>query len=148
MKRHGWRPAVADDRGASSVEIAVLAPALLLIILLAIVAMRVEVAGEAVDASAHDAARAASISRNRTDAESSGKAAALRTLHADGLTCTSLTVNVDAHEFSRPIGEPASVTATVTCIVDLSDISIRGLRGTKRITSTFISPIDQYGGRS
>jgi Flp pilus assembly protein TadG len=136
------------DDGASAVEVAILAPALLLLISLAIVAMRIEVAGEAVDASAHDAARAASISRNGADAKTAALDAANTTLKRDGLICRSLTVNVDTSEFSRPLGEPASVRATVTCVVNLSDVSIPGMAGTRTMRSTFDSPIDQYGGRS
>jgi Flp pilus assembly protein TadG len=136
------------DNGAAVIEVAILAPALIVIILLAIAAMRIEVAGESVDASAHDAARAASISRTGPDAKTAGLDAAKRTLAAEGLTCSKLSVFVDTRQFALPIGQPATVRATVTCIVDLSDLSVPGLPGHQRISSTFTSPIDQYGGRS
>jgi Flp pilus assembly protein TadG len=143
-RRGYWR----RDDGASAIEAVILAPALVLMISLAIVAMRIEVAGEAVDASAHDAARAASISSDATDARTAGRDAALATLKANGLTCSTLTVHVDVDGFSVQIGQPASVQATVTCIVSFSGLSIPGMPGTKRMRSTFISPIDEYGGRS
>lgn len=135
------------DRGASAVEVAILAPGLLLLIAFAVMVMRIEIAGESVDASAHDAARAASISRNASDARTAGNRAATNTLQNDGLRCLPQ-VHVDVSQFARPIGQPASVTAVVTCRVKLSDIAIPGLPGTKTMTSTFTSPIDQYGRRS
>jgi hypothetical protein len=55
---------------------------------------------------------------------------------------------VDTRQFGNKIGQPATVRATVTCVVPLSDLSVPGLGGHKTITSTFFSPIDQYGGRS
>jgi Flp pilus assembly protein TadG len=136
------------DDGAVVIEVVLLAPALILIILVSIAAMRIEVAGEAVDASAHDAARAASISRNGPDAKVAGRNAARQTLRADGLNCSHLSVAVDTSQFSVPIGQPATVRATVTCVVDLSDLAIPGLPGSRTLTSAFTSPIDQYGGRS
>jgi Flp pilus assembly protein TadG len=136
------------DRGSSSVELAILAPALLAMILLAIGAMRVEVAGQSVDAAAHDAARAASISRNGADATVNAKAAANAALAQDGLVCGTLDVVVDVHEFDRGLGEPGSVSATVTCVVDLSDVAIPGTPGTKTLTATYTSVLDQYEGRS
>jgi Flp pilus assembly protein TadG len=142
------RRAANRDDGVATIEVAILGPALLILITLAILAMRIEIAGEAVDTSAHDAARAASISRNGTDAQAAALAAARTTLSADGLSCASLTVTVDTSQFSRPIGQQAAVTATVTCDVDLARLAIPGLPGDKVITSTFTSEIDRYGGRS
>jgi Flp pilus assembly protein TadG len=142
------RPRRAGDEGAAAIEAAILAPAILLILALAIGAMRVEVAGQSVDSSAHDAARAASISRNGADAQSAALDAAKTTLAAQGLSCRTLTVAVDTSEFARPLGQEASVRATVTCVVDLSDVAVPGAPGTKTLTSTFTSVIDQYGGRS
>lgn len=144
----GIRRRCARDDGSAAIEAAILAPAILLILALGIVAMRVEVAGEAIDSSAHDAARAASISRNGADAQSAAQDAARTTLAAQHLICRSLTVTVDTDEFSRPVGQSAAVRATVTCVVDLSDIAVPGTPGTKTLTSTFTSVIDQYGGRS
>ena len=66
-----------------------LAPAFLALLVLAGVAGRVAVADEAVEAAAHDAARAASISRDAGTAESAARTAARRQLDWRGLNCTS-----------------------------------------------------------
>ena len=52
------------ERGSVSIEVAVLAPAFIALMVLAGVVGRTAVAAEAIDAAAHDAARAASISRD------------------------------------------------------------------------------------
>lgn len=143
-----WRTRLWRDEGTSAIEAAILAPALLALLALAIVAMRIEVAGEAVESSAHDAARAASISRTASDARTAARTAARTTLGEEGLVCRSLTVSVDTSQFSRPVGQPAAVTATVTCVVSLSDIAIPGLAGSTTLTSTFVSDLDQYRGRA
>jgi Flp pilus assembly protein TadG len=135
------------DRGASTLEMAILAPGLLLIIGMAIVAMRIEVADQAVEAAAHDAARAASISRTQAEAWNAARDAALNELSQQGLHCVP-DVNPDTSQFARPIGETAVVTVTVICDERLSDIGMPGLPGHKRITATFTSYLDQFRGRS
>jgi Flp pilus assembly protein TadG len=146
---NGWLARWRDrDDGAATIEVAILAPVLLLLLTFAIMAMRIEIAGEAVDTSAHDAARAASISRNGADARSAALIAAQATLNADGLSCVTLTVTVDTSQFSHPIGQEAAVTATVTCDVNLSRLAIPGMASRKVMTSTFTSEIDRYGGHS
>lgn len=81
--------AAGRTRGSVSVEVAVLAPAFLALLMLAGVAGRVAVADEAVEAAAHDAARAASIARDAGTAESAARTAARRQLDWRGLNCTS-----------------------------------------------------------
>lgn len=138
----------ARDEGSAAIEAAILAPAILLMLALGVSAMRVEVAGQSVDSAAHDAARAASISRNGTDAQAAALSTAATTLAAQHLVCKRLTVTVDTSQFSRAVGRAASVRATVTCVVNLSDVAVPGAPGTKTLRSTFTSVIDQYGGRS
>ena len=41
----------------------------------------------------------------------------------------------------------AQVTATVTCKVDVADLAIPGLPGTRTITATASSPVDAYRER-
>jgi hypothetical protein len=61
--------------------------------------------------------------------------------------CTSQRVAANTSGFAAPVGTPATVTATVTCIADLSDLSIPGLPGSRTITATMSSPIDTYRER-
>jgi Flp pilus assembly protein TadG len=136
------------DSGASAIEAAILAPAVLAVLGFSIAVMRIEVASQAVDSAAHDAARAASISRSADDAQTNGYATAVASLRRQDLACRTPQVTVDVREFGRPLGQEASVHVTVVCRVPLHDLGVPGLPGTKTLTARFSSPIDQYRGRS
>lgn len=141
--RRRWR----TDEGSTVVEVVILAPALALLLGLIIATGRLAVAHQAVEASAAAAARAASIARTTTEATTSAQAAAAAALSDQGQVCQTFTAVVDTSEFSAPVGTPASVTATVTCQVNLAD-TLPGLPGTLAVTSTVASPIDTYRGRT
>ncbi len=61
--------------------------------------------------------------------------------------CTSTTITVDAAAFNAPIGNTAQANVTVTCTVNLSDLSIPGVPGSRTITATAGSPVDAYRER-
>ncbi|WP_328348973.1 TadE/TadG family type IV pilus assembly protein [Micromonospora sp. NBC_00421] len=152
--------AAGRARGSVSVEVAVLAPAFLALLMLAGVAGRVAVADEAVEAAAHDAARAASIARDAGTAESAARSAARRQLDWRGLHCTSAprvtvwgsTRNSDHTSlntaFRSPLGEPVSIWVRVSCTVSFAGMRFPGLpMGDKRVEATFASPLDRYRTR-
>src|SRR5436305_7792555 len=118
-----------NERGSAAIEAAILAPPLLVLIGLAIVGGRIQIAGGAIEAAAHDAARAASISRTAGQAQASAYAAAGATLGQQGLHCASLTVQVNTAGFAVPVGQAATVAVTITCVVDFSDLVADGLPG-------------------
>ncbi len=136
-----------DDRGALSLEAVILFPVLILVLLLVIAFGRIGSAGNAVDTAARNAARAASLERTGGVASSAGSQMARSVLDQQGLQCTSTSISVSTGGFSAQIGEPASTTATVTCVVRLSDIGLPGLPGSKTLTSSFTSSIDSYRQR-
>lgn len=136
------------ERGSVSVELAILAPAFLALILLAAMVGRVAIAHNAVTVAAHDAARAASISREAGTAADRAEAAARRALADQGLACTELVVDPDTTEFARPAGEPAAVSVTIACRVAVADIvPVPGARA-RWVSATFVSPLDTWRGRS
>lgn len=152
--------AAGRTRGSVSVEVAVLAPAFLALLMLAGVAGRVAVADEAVEAAAHDAARAASIARDAGTAESAARSAARRQLDWRGLNCASApqvtvwgsTRNSDhtslGAAFRSELGEPASVWVRVSCTVSFAGMRFPGLpMGDRRVEATFGSPLDRYRSR-
>ena len=134
------------DEGSTVVEVVILAPALALFIGLIIAGGRLAVAHQAVESAAADAARAASIARSQAEAEGAARDAAVASLDTENLTCRATTVTLDLAGFAAPVGTPASVSATVTCQVDLAD-TLPGLPGTLAVTSTVVSPIDTYRER-
>ncbi|MER0443267.1 TadE/TadG family type IV pilus assembly protein [Streptomyces sp. Edi4] len=142
------RRAAREDRGSYAVETAVLAPALIALLLLMIAFGRVTDADGAVDSAARAAARAASLERDAASAQVKAQAAADRSLTGDGVTCRISTVTVDTAGYAQQVGVDATVTASVSCVADLSDIGLPGLPGSKTLHSSWTSPLDTYRGRA
>ncbi|MGB0191663.1 MAG: TadE/TadG family type IV pilus assembly protein [Nocardioides sp.] len=142
-----WRSKRRDERGSVAIEAAIGVPAFGLFIAMIILGGRVEIAKQSVEAAAWEAARAASIQRTQSEAISSGRSAATSSLHDQGLQCATTNVTVNAAAFNAPLGTTAQVTATVTCKVDVSDLAIPGVPGTRTITATASSPVDAYRER-
>ncbi|MGC4947970.1 TadE/TadG family type IV pilus assembly protein [Streptomyces sp. DT224] len=133
-----------DDRGSTAIEAALITPPLILFLLLAIAAGRIVMAGQVVDAAAEDAARQASISRVPGEARESALSAARATLTGQGLHCSSTHVGLDTSGLGAGTGEAGTVTATVTCRVDLADLALPGVPGTRTMTSSFTSAVNRY----
>jgi Flp pilus assembly protein TadG len=119
----------------------------MLFVALIVFAGRVAIANQAVGAAANDAARTASISRTQAQALEVARTAAATALTNQDLNCRSVTVSVDTTGFAAPVGTPASVQATVSCVVNLSDLSAPGIPGTRTVTATMSSPLDTYRER-
>ena len=137
-----------NERGSETIEAVIIVPAFLLFIALVIAAGRVGAAHQGVKAAAAEAARGASVSRTQSEAASTATSQAEATLANQGLNCISVTVTADTSGFNARPGQPASVTATVSCTLNLSDLTAPGLPGSKTITATMSSPIDTYRERS
>jgi uncharacterized protein (UPF0333 family) len=132
----------ARERGSVSVELALLAPALLLLLSFAVVAGRTPVAE-----AARAAAREVSLSRDPATATTLASAQAQRTLAAQDLRCQRTTLDVDTAGFSAPPGRPGDVTVSITCVVDMADLLAPGLPGAVTVEATFTSPVDAYRER-
>jgi Flp pilus assembly protein TadG len=138
---------IRTDRGSAAIETVIGVPAFLLFIALIIGAGRIAIARQSVEAAAAEGARSASIARTQSAADHDAATAVAATLGNQGLQCATTLVVVDTSEFAKPVGTPATVRATVTCVVNLSDVAIPGLLGTLPITETMTSPLDTYRGR-
>lgn len=134
------------DNGNAALELVILAPVLLGLLGLVIAAGRTTIAQGSVDAAARDAARQASISLTPAVAQGAAQASARAALQQDGLDCAPVVV-VDTSQFATPPGEPATVTATVSCTVSLSSLALPGLPGSARLRASFTSPLDIYRSR-
>ena len=133
------------QRGSISVELAVLAPGLALLLLLVAAGARVvEVQGH-IDGAARDAARAASIARSYGQAVTAAQQAAQADLGPTSL-CTPGTVGVQLAGYPAvPVTTaPGDVTVTVTCQVDMSPFKTLGFGVTKRFTGQAVAPLDPF----
>jgi Flp pilus assembly protein TadG len=135
------------ERGSVSVELALLAPALLLLLSFAVVAGRGQMAEGAVQEAARAAAREASLAREAATAAALAGAQAERTLAAQDLRCERTTVDVDTAGFEAPPGLPGDVTVSITCVVGMADLLAPGLPGSVTVEASFTSPVDAYRER-
>ncbi len=142
-----WLLRPGDERGSAAIEAAIGVPAFMLFVGLIIFAGRSALAHQAVQTAAYDAARAASIARTVGAAQSDAHAAAATALANRGLRCASTSVSVDTSGLGAALGSYGSVIAQVTCRVDLSDLVVPGVPGSRTVTASMSSPVDAYRER-
>ena len=135
------------DTGSITLELTILTPAILLLLGLVVVAGRIEIANQAIDGASQAAAREASLARTPQAARAAATRAATENLAAHNLHCTGVTVSVDTAGFAVAVGTPAQVTARVTCTLDLGDLSVPGVPGSRSLTSQSVSVLDTYRAR-
>lgn len=137
---------LARERGSLSVELVVIAPALVLLLLLVAAGGRVVEAQGHIDGAARDAARAASIARSAGEADLWALQAAQADLQPTSW-CAARSVSASVTGFPAP-GVPAGpgqdVTVTVRCDVNMSPFSLLGFSVTKVFTSQAVAPLDEF----
>lgn len=141
-----WAQDYAGEKGSASLELAILAPVIIALLLMLVAFGRTTSATSHVDGAAFATARAASIERSSTSAQSSANSIAHDYLDQRGLTCEPQVVEVDTSGFSRAVGQRAQVQVTITCTVPMREITGVVPFGSKTFTATAISPIDSYRG--
>lgn len=129
-----------DELGSATAELVILTPLLILLLLFVVALGRLAGARIDVDGAAAQAARAASIARSPGAASAVAQQTASSALGAQHITCVHLAVSVDTANFT-PGG---SVAVTVTCGVDLADLTGLHLPGNEAVTSHFVAPLDRY----
>lgn len=129
-----------DEAGSATAELVILTPVLILLLLFVVALGRLAGARGQVDGAAAQAARAASLARDPAAATASAAQTAQAALGAEHITCTHLGVAVDTTQFS-PGG---NVAVTVSCSVDLGDLTGLHLPATETLQDRFVEPIDRY----
>ena len=142
-----WARHVRRDEGSAAIEAAILLPALIMFLCMAIAGGRIVTSGAKIDAAAEDAAREASIHRTAAAAQGAAQSAAAESLEDQGITCASTSVSINTGGLSVPVGQVGTVSVTVTCTVNLADLLLPGVPGAKTLTSTATSVVDQYRQR-
>ncbi len=137
-----------DERGAATVELVVIVPALIIMLGLLIAGGRIWFAKSTVAQAAQSASRAASLARTAGEAGVAGRDAARSSLATGGLRCVDESASIDTGAFAVSVGVPATVSATVNCTVTFSDVLLPGLPGSMTLTGTEGSALDTYRTRS
>jgi Flp pilus assembly protein TadG len=139
----------AGDRGSASLELAIIAPVLLVLIALIVMGGRFAIASTAITGVAGAAAREASLARNPAAARAAAASSALATLADQRLHCQGApTVRVDTSGFAAPPGSPATVSVDLTCVVVVNGLGVPGLPTTRTIHERAVSPLDPYRSRT
>jgi Flp pilus assembly protein TadG len=141
------RHASLDQRGAATVELTLLVPALLLVIGLLVAGGRLWFVRTTVNEAAQTAARAGSLSRSASVAASAAREAGSQSLATAGLRCRSTSVSINSAAFSVPAGTPSTINSTVICTVDFSDIVLPGWPGSIQLTGHGSAALDTYRSR-
>ncbi|MEU8605332.1 TadE/TadG family type IV pilus assembly protein [Streptomyces parvulus] len=136
------------DEGSVAIEAAIVIPPLIMFVCLALAGGRLVTSGAKIDAAAEDAAREASIHRTVASAHAAAQAAAAESLGDQGVACASSSVAIDTSGLSVPVGQVGTVTVTVNCTVNLSDLLLPGVPGSKSLTSTATSVVDAFRSRA
>ncbi|MBW3613690.1 MAG: pilus assembly protein [Actinobacteria bacterium] len=136
-----------DERG-SATELALAAPLMVMMLLLPVLASRLSEARAEVDGAARAGARAAAMARSAQEAPAAADAAARDELALAGLSCARVAVSTDTTQFKAAgAGRSAgSVRVQVTCTVDLRDVALLGVPGSKALSASFVAPVDALRG--
>jgi Flp pilus assembly protein TadG len=126
--------------GGATIELALCTPLLLALLMVAVLAGRVAQTRAEVDAAARDAARAASIARDPVSASRAAHAAATATLGQHRVTCHSLSVTADTTSFRAG----GVVAVRLACTIDLADLSLLRVPGSRTVTARFVEPLDTF----
>lgn len=135
------------DRGSASTELVLLAGLVLMFAVTLVGFGRIALADLTVQTAANSAARDASLARTTAEAQSAALNTANASLDSAGLNCQTITVAINTSNMDAPLGQTGTVEATIECNVNLSDISVPGLPGSKLISVTASSPVDPYRER-
>ena len=103
-----------DERGESGVGLLIVAPAIGLLIAIAVMGGRIGAAQTSIESAAGVAAREATLARNPGQAESNARQSARMTLDQTDFTCGSQNITLDTSALRNAPGIPGSVSATIT----------------------------------
>ena len=144
------RPGPAGTRGEAgsvAVEIALLAPALVLVLALLVAGGRLWFARTTVVEAAQTSARAASLARTPGEGSAAGGEAGRQSMTTAGLRCATSSVEVSVAAFAVPVGTPATVTSDVTCRVAFGDLLLPGMPGSIQLDARGSAALDTYRAR-
>lgn len=137
----------SDQRGNTSVEVALLVPVLCVLLAGLAGGWRIGWARTQVVEAAAAGARAATITNSASQAGQVARAAIEADLATVGVHCAGLRVDVDTGAFANPPGMPGEVTTRVSCRLNLSDVMAPGLPGALTITAAAAEPLDTFRER-
>ena len=83
----------------------------------------------------------------RDVARADAREAATASITNQKIGCSAIDVAVDTTDFNKQPGVPGSVNVTVSCRLDLSDLAVPGVPGSRVMRATMSSPLDTWRER-
>ena len=127
------------DRGSNALSLVIVAPVIVVLLLVVVAFGRFAYSRQLVEQASASAVRAASLASSAGQAQQRAQSAAAASLTDAGVSCTGTSVDVNA-DF-RPGG---TVTVTLSCTADLTDLAMAGVPGSTTVTSTSSSIVETY----
>jgi hypothetical protein len=125
------------DRGNGALDLTVMGMCFFVpVVLLLVFAGRVNAGHAAVESAARHAARTISIARDPAAAESVARGESATTVREGSAMCRSM-------DFRARIGSD-QVEVTVSCAVDLSEIALLPVPGTRTASATAVEVVDRH----
>ncbi|MDR0435973.1 MAG: pilus assembly protein [Propionibacteriaceae bacterium] len=140
-RRHN---AAKGERGAVSLEIALLLPVIVLVACAATAIWRIWWSGQQLEASAAAAARAASHANTVVAAEAMARAVIAADMATAGVHCGELVVNADVVAASAQPGAGGRMNISVSCRVGLRDLVVPGLPGELTLRAQATEIVDTF----
>lgn len=129
-----------DDEGSLMVELVVMMPVLFMLGLCLLAFGRLSEAHQLVVEASRAGAQAASVQPTSESAVDAAGDSAVVGVFGQKRSCANATIKTNVSQF-----EPGGyVTVSVTCQVNLSDLTAPGVPGTTDITASSTAPIDPY----
>lgn len=125
-----------DDRGSGAVQLPVMAATYVAFIMLLVFVGRVNSGHSAAETAARSAARTIAISRDPTSAMGTAQDEAAAIANVGSASCRSM-------DFASSVSD-TEVTVTVTCQVDLAEVTLTGIPGRWAATAAASEPIDRW----
>jgi Flp pilus assembly protein TadG len=125
-----------DDRGSAAAQLAVLLPVFVLFYGLVTYSGRSATAQASTEGAARWAARTISIARDPSSAVGDAEADAAATLEVGSRACQAMA-------FSAAVSD-SEVTVTISCEVDVSELMLLPIPGTRAIEATATEVRDRY----
>lgn len=129
----------AGEAASMTVETVILTPVVFVFVLLIVGGARYELARQQIVGDARNVAETAAVAADAPAAQAAAGAVTPGSGPPPGI-CVTRTVTVNVADFA-PGG---SVTATVSCRVDLSTVFLPGVPGTSDLVASETAPVDRY----
>ncbi len=129
-----------QSRGSAAVELAVLAPLLMLFIVFIVMLGRLAAAKSEVVAAARSGAQAAVLWGTPGQATWAADASIALELGQHHVRCRSANVRVDTSDL-RPGG---AVRVSVSCTISMAQLAMPGMPGSKTVAASVVAPVGMY----